>query len=475
MKKPKDSMKGTSRPRSKGSEVLEDYYSLVLDIVEEVQPLLSREVNQRKVLAMASMSLGRALRMRPSASRLDLRREVGKYVVDHFAIPDAERPGEATACNGSSSPEDLSGSRILIVDDSAMARRQIRFFMSKAGFHVFEAKSGEEALWLVNETEPDLILMDVSMEGIDGIEACRRLKVDPENENLPVIFLSAKGEREEIMRGFQSGAIDYIVKPFHPSESLTRVRTHLRVRKLAQLREESIRELEQLNSTKDRILRVASHDLRNPTAAIAGLAECLREDGSNLTESQQEIVSCIEEAGKGVVVLLNELLDLSSLDNGQVEMQPEPIALGQLVQNLLPLFKGEAERKNIEVSFHEMEQVPETVGDRMKLRRVADNLLSNAIKFTPPGGKVAIRIYREGDQACLDVEDTGPGIAEEEQHHLFKEFGKTSNEPTGGEKSTGLGLSICERIVRSHEGDIEFENLPDSGARFRVKLPVASS
>lgn len=474
MKKPKNTAKGPSRLKGDGSDVLEDYYSLVLEIVEEVQPLLSPEINQRKVLAMASMALGRTLRLRPSAGPRDLRREVGKYLVDHFAIPDAQRPGDTPPPNGTSNPEDLSGSRILIVDDSAMARRQIRFFMEKAGFQVFEAKSGEEALWLVNESEPDLVLMDVSMEGIDGIEACRRLKADSENENLPVIFLSAKGEREEIMRGFQSGAIDYIVKPFHPSESLTRVRTHLRVRKLAQLREESIRELEQLNVTKDRILRVASHDLRNPTAAIAGLAECLREDADNLNDTQREIISSIEEAGKGVVVLLNELLDLSSLDNGSAEMEPEAIALGQLVHNLLPLFKGEAERKDIEVRLHEMEQVPEIVGDRMKLRRVADNLLSNAIKFTPQGGRVALKIYREGGHACLDVEDTGPGIPEEEQHNLFKEFGKTSNEPTGGEKSTGLGLSICDRIVRGHDGVLEFENLPERGARFRVKLPISS-
>ncbi len=456
-------------------DVLENYYNLVLEIVEEVQPLLSREVNQRKVLAMASMALGRFLRLHPHAGRPDLRREVGKYLVDHFAIPDAERPGDTNSDNKGSGPEDLSGSRILIVDDSAMARRQIRFFMEKAGFQAFEAKSGEEALWLVNETEPDLVLMDVSMEGIDGIEACRRVKGDPGNENLPVIFLSAKGEREEIMRGFQSGAIDYIVKPFHPSESLTRVRTHLRVRKLAQLREESIRELEQLNSTKDRILRVASHDLRNPTAAIAGLAECLREDGGNFTVEQREIVASIEEAGKGVVVLLNELLDLSSLDNGSAEMDPEPLAFGQLVQNLLPLFRGEAKRKEINLSIREVEPVPEVIGDRMKLRRVADNLLSNAIKFTPVGGSVTVKIYTEGAHACLDVEDTGPGIPEEEQHHLFKEFGKTSNTPTGGENSTGLGLSICERIVRAHGGVIEFENLPRGGGRFRVKVPLSSS
>ena len=453
-------------------EVFKEYYSLVLSVVEEIQPLLQRNIDQREVLSMASMMLGRLIREGQKPARRELRKSIEQYLVDTFALEPGEEIGLEAEPPGSMEDTDLLGSRILIVDDSAMARRQISFFLKKDGFEVFEAKSGEEALWLVHEVDPELVLMDVSMEGMDGLDACRHLKMDSANTHLPVIFLSAKGEREEIIAGFKSGAIDYIVKPFHPSESLTRIRTHLRIRKLAQLREKNILELKHLNKTKDRILRIASHDLRNPVAAIAGLAEFLKDDCANMTEGQREIVECIEEAGKSVVNLLNELLDLSTLEKGELELEKEPGSLSELVRNLVPLFKGESERKNITLSLVCEDDLPPVEMDRQQMRRVVDNLISNAIKFTPSGGRVSLRVGKRNASVFMEVDDTGPGIAEKEVDRLFKEFGKTSNVPTGGEKSTGLGLCICQRIVDAHIGIIRFENLPEGGARFSVILPA---
>lgn len=456
-------------------ELFKEYYPLVLSVVDEIQPLLQLNVDSREVLSMASMMLGRLIKSGQRIGRRDLRKAIEQYLVESYALEsDREAIFESSGL-APASDDDMVGSRILVVDDSAMARRQISFFLKKDGYEVFEAKSGEEALWLVREVDPELVLMDVSMDGMDGMETCRQLKEDPENSNLPIIFLSAKGEREEIVAGFKSGAIDYIVKPFHPSESLTRIRTHLRVKKLAELRERHILELKHLNKTKDRVLRIASHDLRNPVAAIAGLAEFLKDDCSNLSEGQQEIVDCIEEAGKSVVLLLNELLDVSSLDSGKFELIREELNLCELVNNLVPLFRGEAERKNLALTFNCTPDLPKTSVDRQQIRRVVDNLLSNALKFTPSGGRISVRVRKDKKGVALDVEDTGPGIPEQEADRLFVEFGKTSNIPTGGEKSTGLGLSICHRIVTAHDGTIHFENLPEGGTRFSVILPAIES
>ena len=444
---------------------------MILTIVEEIQPLLQINVDQREVLVMASMMLGKLTQKGQRVSRRELRKAIEQYLVETYALEkDREKFLEHTSHTLQS--EDMAGSRILVVDDSEMARRQIKFFLNKDGYEVFEARSGEEALWLVNEVDPELILMDVSMDGLDGMETCRRLKEDEDNRNLPIIFLSAKGEREEIVSGFKSGAIDYIVKPFHPAESLTRIRTHLRVKKLAELREKNILELQHLNKTKDRVLRIASHDLRNPVAAIAGLAEFLKDDCENLSDGQKEIVDCIEEAGKSVVLLLNELLDISAIDSGHLELNREELNLCRLVNNLVPLFRGEAERKDIALTFDCDEEIPKVLIDRQQIRRVVDNLLSNALKFTPSGGEISVKVLNLDTNVCLRVEDTGPGIPEAEADRLFVEFGKTSNLPTGGEKSTGLGLSICQRIVKAHDGSIDFENLPEGGARFSVILPV---
>ncbi len=467
----KDPSQRSSERHGKPSDpdLFKEYYPMVLAIVEEIQPLLKTKVDQREILAMASMMLGRIIRSGERAGRREVRRTLEQALVETYALDKDSLLEEMSA---SPSADNLKGSRILVVDDSPMARRQIRFYLENDGFDVYEAKSGEEALWLVNEVDPDLVLMDVSMDGMDGMEACRHLKEDPANATLPVIFLSAKGEREEIVNGFKSGAIDYIVKPFHPAESLTRIRTHLRVRKLAELREKHILELKHLNQTKDRVLRIASHDLRNPIAAIAGLAEFLKADSDKLSDGQREIVECIEQASKGLVQLLNELLDLSALDSGLAELHLEQLNLCELVRNLVPLFRGEAERKNIRLEVECAPGLPPVAADRQQFRRVVDNLVSNAIKFTPAGGRVRVRVRRTAGEVVLDVEDNGPGIPEKEADRLFKEFGKTSNVPTGGEKSTGLGLSICHRITLAHGGRIGFCNLPEGGARFSVSLPA---
>jgi signal transduction histidine kinase len=173
-----------------------------------------------------------------------------------------------------------------------------------------------------------------------------------------------------------------------------------------------------------------------------------------------------------VVSLLNELLDLSALDSGSFSLTTESLNLCELIRNLVPLFKGEAERKNIRLNFECEEKTMEMSLDRQQIRRVVDNLISNGIKFTPSGGTVTVRVKSCLRGVLLEVDDTGPGIPEHEAGALFKEFGKTSNVPTGGEKSTGLGLSICHRIVEAHDGSIHFTNLPEGGARFSVTLPA---
>ena len=472
MKEP-DKSHARSSDEASQQTIFRECYPLVLSIVEEIQPLLEINVDQREVLAMASMMLGKLVRKGRRLNRRDLRKAIEQHLVETYATDNETKRFFTEALPPQSQSENTAGSRILVVDDSEMARRQIRFFLKKDGYEVYEAKSGEEALWLVNEVDPDLILMDVSMDGMDGMETCQKLKEDQENSTLPVIFLSAKGERDEIVSGFRAGAIDYIVKPFHPTESLTRIRTHLRVKKLVEMREKNILELKHLNKTKDRILRVASHDLRNPLAAIAGLADFLKEDCEGFSAAQREIVESIDEASKSVVLLLNELLDFSTFESGKQELNMETLDLCRLVTNLVPLFRGEAERKNIGLSVDCTSELAPVRADRHQMRRVVDNLLSNALKFTPSGGRVTVRVIRESDEAiCLQFDDTGPGIAATEVDRLFVEFGTTSNKPTGGERSTGLGLSICQRIVHAHEGIINFENLPEGGARFSVILPV---
>lgn len=458
------------------AESFRKWFPLVLSVVEEIQPLVQLNADQREILSLASMELRDLLLRNPNASRRELRRDLERYLVNSFAVALPEEESKPEHLRAAPVDDELKGSRVLIVDDSPMALRQIQFFLEREGYHVFQAKSGEEALWLVGEVDPDLILMDVSMDGMSGFDACRRITGTAENQDLPVIFLSAKGERAEVVKGLSCGAVDYIVKPFHPAESLTRIHTHLRVRKLSKLKEKYIAQLRQINEAKDRVLRAASHDLRNPIGAIAGLASFLTDSSDNLTPTQREITQSMEEAAKGVVDLLNELLDTSALAGNEASPQLGEVDGVKLVGNVLRMFHAEADRKDIRLNCDTELESLRVLADRGQIRRVIDNLVSNAIKFTPIGGSVTVHIDTIENQHSwtLRVEDSGPGVPEAEQNQLFKEFGKTSAVPTGGEKSTGLGLSICKRIINAHGGEISFNNLAGGGACFSITLPTGS-
>lgn len=447
---------------------------LIRAVVGEVQRAMGDGIGHAELMAYGGYVMGCVEAEGPEQTEGALRAEIEKrlrslYKEGAMAMEGA-RLWEAQQAR--SERLELVGGRILVVDDSETARRQIRYFLEGDGFEVYEARSGEEAVWLMEEVAPDLILMDIMMTGMDGIRTCERIKREPRNQDIPVIFLTAKGERAEAVRGFNCGGVDYIVKPFHPAESLTRIRTHLRIRRLIEARHLHIRQLEAANRTKDRLLRVASQDLGEPVAAIAGLARLLRGEGAEALAEREALLDCLEGAAQSVVELLESLLDLSLLESGGLKLDKEGIDAVALARDMVMLYSGEAARKDIALQAVTAEQPVTVYADRLQLRRVLGNLLSNALKFTQTGGAVTVHTVRDARRGYWLVEDTGPGIPAEMATRIFLEGGPRPNQPTAGEASSGLGLAICKRIVTAHGGEVDFVNMPEGGVRFRVALPL---
>jgi len=371
---------------------------------------------------------------------------------------------------------DLAGCKILIVEDSPMIRKKLRFLLEKVDFEVFEAKSGEEGIWLAQECLPDMILLDVVMDRMDGFETCRRLKEMDEFRDVPIVFLTGKTETEHIAHGFKVGASDYIGKPFNPHEALPRIRTHLKIRVLSAFRQRNIDELKKLNVAKDKLLRMASHDLRNPLSAISGLADLLKMGAAGeMNEEQSEMIGTIHSAAESMMQTLSDLLDLSSMESNKVKLEVADADPVELASSLVNLFRVSANKKKIDLRLEKSGDLAKIPMDTHQIRRVVENFLSNAIKFSPFETTIRLAVWQDGDRSYFDVEDEGPGIAPEEQKLLFKEFGRTSNKPTAGEKSTGLGLSICRRIAEEHGGTVSMCNLDPRGARFRLELPVKAA
>ena len=367
----------------------------------------------------------------------------------------------------------LQGRRILIVDDDRLNIRILAGILRAEGYILSDANSGEHALDCYATFRPDLVLLDVVMPGIDGFETCRRLKRDYGEKSAPVIFITAKSDTDAVVEGLGAGGVDYLPKPFKPKEVLARIRSHLQNQLLAEQQQLLVDQLSKANASKNKFLGMAAHDLRNPLASIRGLAEFLR-DGAvgQLTPDQLDLVQTIHQASQQMLDLVNELLDVATIEAGELKLARDACNLVELVTKCAALINIEATKKGTAVHFDPPVASITLLIDAAKMKQVVDNLLSNAVKYSPPGSVVTALVTRTADGGCvLAVRDQGPGIPENERDKLFKDFGTLSVKPTGGEKSTGLGLAICRKIVEAHRGTIEAHNLPERGCEFRVTLP----
>jgi signal transduction histidine kinase len=371
---------------------------------------------------------------------------------------------------------DLAGRRILVVEDDRLNARIISSILRPEGYVTSEVSSGEAALATFAEFHPDLVLLDVVMDGINGFETCRRLKADPTAANVPIIFITAKNQPDDIVAGLEAGGVDYVVKPFQPREMIARIRTHLQLRALLEHQLHLINDLSKANAAKNHFLGIAAHDLRNPLTSIRGLSEFMLDGSSGeLSEDQRAMIRSVHSATHVMLDLLNELLDISIIESGEMRLDLTPTNLADLVTDAVFLNGLTAARKQMKIACRPFKPSRALLIDSRKLRQVVDNLLSNAIKFSPPGTTITVEFTEDGTNQTISVQDQGPGIPLGEMNMLFTSFGKTSVKPTGGEKSTGLGLAICRKIVEAHRGTISATNRESGGADFRIALPMPAT
>jgi PAS domain S-box-containing protein len=232
---------------------------------------------------------------------------------------------------------------------------------------------------------------------------------------------------------------------------------------------ERLRELDRL---KDEFISLVSHELRTPLTSIRGYLELLLDGGAGeLTEDQQRFLAVVDRNSKRLMHLVGDLLFLAQVEAGKLALELAELSLEDVVAEAIEAAKPIADEKGIELHVT-LESLPATVGDRSRLAQVLDNLVSNALKFTPEGGSVDVRVSADGDDALIEVADTGMGIAVDEQEQLFDRFFRSSEATERAIPGTGLGLTIVKAIVERHEGRIEVESAQGEGTTMRVRLPV---
>jgi signal transduction histidine kinase len=372
---------------------------------------------------------------------------------------------------------------ILNVDDTEAMRYQKTRVLRAAGYEVIEADTGAGALQLARELKPDLILMDVKLPDMSGIEVCRQIKADPATRLTPVIQISATFITEkDQQKGLQGGADIYLTEPLEAKVLETVVSTLLQLHRTeAGLRETVLREqaaraqAEEATRLKDEFLANLSHELRTPMNIIIGWAHLLR-NGPLTDEQKIRAAEAIERAARSQAQLIEDLLDVSRIVTGKFRMELQDVKLGSVLRSAVDNQRMVASAKQIVVTFTQEAGDVAIKGDPDRLQQVFWNLLSNAVKFTPANGAVDVRMYKTDAEAVVTVTDTGIGIASDFLPHVFDRFRQADSTSTRQHAGMGLGLAIVRHVVELHGGRVRAESGgPDTGSSFVVTLPLASA
>lgn len=358
---------------------------------------------------------------------------------------------------------------ILIADDEFSNRLLLQRVLMK-GHRITEAEDGRQALALLQQETFDLVLLDIMMPGMSGLDVLQHIRSTHETVDLPVILISALSQNADMVRGLQIGANDYIVKPFDLEVISARIETQLQLKKAADIQKQAIAELEAAQKLKDRLFRIASHDLKSPLNNI-GLVEGILRESVGDNPLVAEMLDMMHLTLVQMNSVIEEFLDMAACQSGMLDIHLAPVSVEQVVSEVMLNFQVSAVEKHIALNIGNL---PGTIyADRARVAQILGNLVSNALKYSPSATTVSVWSEVIGDQVRISIADEGPGIPANERSKLFTEFGKLSNRPTGNETSTGLGLWIVKHMVTLQNGTIDVDCPPDGGSIFWVELPAA--
>lgn len=372
-------------------------------------------------------------------------------------------------------------SLILVVDDNPQNLQVLASILSECRYKLAIANTGSKALAIAEDKNPDLILLDIMMPEMDGYEVCHFLKSNPVTKDIPVIFLTAKSDIQDMVKGFQAGAVDFIVKPFWPEEVLIRIKNHLQLKHsiniIAEQKATLVNQnnvLAELNATKDKFFSIIAHDLRNPLGSFKQITELLSERFKEFSEKEKvEFILSMKESAANVYTLLDNLLTWSRSQRGSIAYSPEIIKIEQVINNNVMILKTAADVKSIFVSF-EIDPLLTVHADFNMFNTIVRNLLSNSVKFTPKGGFIKIEAKKANNKETeICIIDSGIGIGENDLPKLFSMDTDLSRIGVSPEKGSGLGLILCKEFAEKNKGSISVESKLGFGSTFKLLLPTA--
>lgn len=372
---------------------------------------------------------------------------------------------------------------LLIVDDEPNNLKVLYNLLVENDYEVRAARSGAMALEAASELRPDLILLDIKMPEMDGYEVCAHLKNDPRTADIPVIFISALNQTEDIVRAFTLGGVDYITKPFQFPEVIARVNTHLTIvhqreqvlmqqQQIEAMRQRDREVFDKITQTREQFVRAAAHDLKSPLSLVGGYASLMTRFEE--VRSNPQIMECVDQITISSQEMLHLITDMLDYIQVQTVTGPSyvPIELHQIILQQVKKFQNQENDKRIQLEYlAEDEQMVVKVDPKL-ISRVVDNLIANAFKYSPANTTVTIRMAQENGRAAVHVEDQGQGIPEYDLETIFQPFYRTSQAAQSDVMGTGLGLSIVKEVVEQHYGRVNVKSAIGKGSTFSFYLPI---
>lgn len=349
---------------------------------------------------------------------------------------------------------------LLVIDDEPDNFDVIEALLHSEGYQLHYSRSGQRALTLLDSFQPDVILLDVMMPDMDGIEVCRQIKAMPSFQATPIIMVTALTAKEDLANCLATGADDFISKPINGLELRARVKSMLRIK-------QNYDHLQSLLKFRSDMVDMIVHDLRNPLASILLSTEILRLGIS--PEKQQSKLDQMAIAGRQLQSMIDSLLLMAKLEAGKMVLTVTDVDLRELCTSVITNFEPIAAQKSLELTT----QLPTPGGrlsvDAVLIRRMLDNLLANAIKFSPSKSQVNLSADYLQTGARIQVADSGPGIPANLRQQIFEKY--EVGTPISGTSQIGLGLTFCKLVIDAHGGEIEIEDNQPQGALFSIFLP----
>jgi len=372
-------------------------------------------------------------------------------------------------------------SKVLIVDDSQESIDLLEYFLKPAGYEIIKANDGAKALALVEKDQPDIILLDIMLPKINGYEVCEKLKKTQSSFHIPIIMITVLKELKDKIKALEAGADDFLSKPFDNVELLTRVKSLLRIKyyhdEIIKRNQELERQKEVLlrdDSLKKELTNLIIHDMKNPLFVIQGNLQMMEYNRSEITEESRDVYTQrIQRSSKSLLRMILNLLDISRLEQQKMEIEPAPIDLNAMVNDIVESFKDIPEHQSKSVHMKLLDDLPKIYVDKDVFERVLENSLNYIFQNTPEFMSIQLETsLQKSNQVELTVTHDGKAIPEKYRDKIFLKNAQPELKKAGYKPARGLGLIFCRLAMEAQEGKIYLKDNSSDKNKFVIEIPT---